>query len=232
MKLLSTRLASSSCLAPTLLLSSLLFTSSASTVAAAPFQTASLSTQAPLRDFDRLPESLKAAALMSSSEGGDQISQLAEQRIADAQALFGAKPSLDIFKRSWAPDAIFEDPICWAQGWRQYAAQWYAMRLFSRSTTSAWRVIKDTPEEIQYIQKQNYAIDRFNFEKTMHSTVVMKLDEQGRIKHFVDRWDHQDMPGIWSYPLRRLNALSMPMIIGHPSQHPDHGSSSGNKKEL
>lgn len=126
-----------------------------------------------------------------------------------------------------------QDPICYAQGWKQYASQWYAMQLFSKSITSAWRITKDTPEEVQYVQKQVYGIDRFKFEKEMHSTVVMKLDRDGRITHFQDRWDHKDMPGAWAYPLRRLNALVMPFFISRPNAHPDQQQQSqGGKKEL
>lgn len=105
------------------------------------------------------------------------------------------------------------------------------MQLFSKSITSAWRVTKDTPEEIQYVQKQVYGIDRFNFEKVMHSTVVMKLDQQGRITHFQDRWDHKEMPGAWAYPLRRLNALVMPYFISRPNEHPDGSSAGGNSRK-
>ncbi|CAO1629489.1 unnamed protein product [Parajaminaea phylloscopi] len=170
------------------------------------------------------------------SADSDNLSELAEQRISDAQTLFGGRPSLEIFGRSWAPDATFEDPICIARGWQQYSAQWWAMRLFSTSTTTAWRVVQDDPQEVRYVQKQKYGIDKLGFEKEMISTVVMKLDESGRIKHFEDRWDHKEMPGAWAYPLRRLNALTMPWIIGHPKDHPDAasttGGSGGRKKEL
>lgn len=83
------------------------------------------------------------------------------------------------------------------------------MRLFSTSITTAWRVTKDEPDEVRYVQKQKYGIDKLGFEKEMISTVVMKLDEQGRIKHFEDQWDHKPMPGIWAY-VSTDGALSRP----------------------
>ena len=55
---------------------------------------------------------------------GQDVDAKTYQLIKDAQDLFSAKPSLEIFKRSWSPDAIFADPICHAEGWKQYAAQW------------------------------------------------------------------------------------------------------------
>lgn len=73
------------------------------------------------------------------------------------------------------------------------------MRLLSTSTTTAWRVTKDEPQEVHYVQKQKYGINKLGLEKEMISTVVMKLDEKGRIKHFEDRWNHKKMPGFWAY---------------------------------
>lgn len=128
--------------------------------------------------------------------------------------LFGAKPSLEIFKRSWSPDAIFEDPIAHCRGWRQYAAQWWGMKVFSTSVTKAWRITKDTPQEIQFAQKQHYGIKRFGFEKTMISTVTMKLDNDGRIIHFQDAWDGKPMPGFWAtVSVRRLAAARVPSPV-------------------
>jgi hypothetical protein len=85
------------------------------------------------------------------------------------------------------------------------------MPFFSKSITTAWRVTKDTPEEIQYVQKQLYG--KFGFEKEMISTVVMKLGQDGRIKHFEDRWGHNPQPGLWAWLPRRLNAVSLCFIF-------------------
>lgn len=50
------------------------------------------------------------------------------------------------------------------------------------------------------------------------STVVMKLDEEGRITHFQDRWDDKDMPNgfisfvsvLTLFSLRLTNLLTLP----------------------
>ncbi len=67
--------------------------------------------------------------------------------------LFGAKPSPTIFTR-WSANAIFADPICHANGAKQYLAQWYGMpAAFSHSETLAWKLIKDTETEVEYVPR-------------------------------------------------------------------------------
>lgn len=94
------------------------------------------------------------------SQGNDnnyvsgELTAQTSQRIQDAVDLFSAKPSHSIFKRSWSAHAIFEDPICYAVGERQYKAQWWGMpALFGKSELLAWHVEKDDPREIRYVSK-------------------------------------------------------------------------------
>lgn len=44
------------------------------------------------------------------------------QLVQDVMALFQSKPTLEIFQRGWRQDAVFEDPIAIATGFKQYAA--------------------------------------------------------------------------------------------------------------
>lgn len=146
-------------------------------------------------------------------------SPLTAERIADAMDLFCAKPSPAIFARSWSPDAIFADAICHATGAKQYLAQWYGMpATFSESRTLVWKLLKDSPTEIKYAQKQHYKVKGLGTTKQMVSTVVMHLDAQGKVVSFEDRWNHKPMGGAISWPFRRLNALAMPWIVGVPKE--------------
>ncbi|SNX84890.1 uncharacterized protein MEPE_03599 [Melanopsichium pennsylvanicum] len=140
------------------------------------------------------------------------------QLIKDAMDLFSAKPSALIFGRSWSRNAIFADPICYAQGSRQYLAQWYGMpAAFSKSETLEWKLIKDTRLEVQYVQKQRYKVKALGLQKDMVSTVVMERDENtGKVKRFEDRWNHKPLGGILGWPFRRLNALTLPLLVGVP----------------
>ncbi len=141
------------------------------------------------------------------------------QLIKDAQDLFSAKPSPAIFSRSWAPTAIFADPICHAEGAKQYLAQWYGMpAAFAESETLAWKLTKQEPREVQYVQKHRYKVKGLGMNKEMISTVVMERDENNKITRFEDRWNHKPLGGVLGWPFRRLNAVSLPFLIGVPGE--------------
>lgn len=79
--------------------------------------------------------------------------------LADVRELFECRPTPEIFARSWHKDAVFEDPLAHARGFREYAAQWYAMpSLFSKSDTLSSRVMSATrvPNRIVFSQSQRY----------------------------------------------------------------------------
>lgn len=136
--------------------------------------------------------------------------------IRDAMDLFGAKPSPGIFER-WSPHAVFADPICHAEGSRQFLAQWYGMpAAFSESQTLQWKLLKDEPRLIEYVQKQRYKVKGLGAVKEMVSTVVMERDEAGKVVRFEDRWNHKPLGGALGWPFRRLNALTLPWLVGVP----------------
>ncbi|SPO26541.1 uncharacterized protein UTRI_04130 [Ustilago trichophora] len=142
------------------------------------------------------------------------------QLIKDAMDLFSAKPSAAIFARSWSPNAIFADPICHAHGSRQYLAQWYGMpAAFAHSETLEWKLIKQEPNLVEYVQKQRYKLKGLGMTKDMISTVVMQRNEQsGKITRFEDRWNHKPLGGVFGWPFRRLNALTLPFLVAVPNE--------------
>lgn len=152
------------------------------------------------------------------------------QLVKDAQDLFSAKPSAEIFARSWDPKGIFADPIAHANGAHQYLAQWFGMpAAFSQSQTLAWKLTKQEPTEVQYVQKHMYKIKGIGMTKEMVSTVVMQLDPQTKkIINFEDRWNHKPLNGVLSWPFRRLNAVTLPLFISVPKASKE----AVNRKEL
>lgn len=141
------------------------------------------------------------------------------QLVRDAQDLVSAKPSPAIFARSWSPSAIFADPICHAEGSRQYLAQWYGVpAAFSESETLAWKLVKQEPGEVQYAQKQRYKVKGLGMTKEIISTVVMERDAGNKITRFEDRWNHKPLGGYIGWPFRRLNALGLPFLVGVPKE--------------
>ncbi|KAF8608543.1 hypothetical protein BDV93DRAFT_433064, partial [Ceratobasidium sp. AG-I] len=155
--------------------------------------------------------------------------------------LFCAHPSLEIFERSWHPNAVFEDPWTKSIGYREYAAQWFAMpKLTPHSKTLHHRVLSSThcPHRIVFDQTQEYTLRFFNKKKaclfcnshavasltssqTVQSIVTLELDEAGKIVRMEDRWNGEEPPRRWgSLFLRRLNGKTMPLFIRVPRQLP------------
>ncbi|EPQ26971.1 uncharacterized protein PFL1_05606 [Pseudozyma flocculosa PF-1] len=151
---------------------------------------------------------------------GANLDQRTERLVADSVSLFSAKPSPEIFARSWNKDAIFADPIAYAEGARQYMAQWYGMpAAFSASELLKWRLVKSDADEVQYVQRQRYKIKLIGVEKEITSTVALQLDHEGKIKRFEDRWDHKPLPsGSIAMGLRKLNAVTVPLVVGVPKE--------------
>ncbi|KAJ7489927.1 hypothetical protein B0H11DRAFT_1719766 [Mycena galericulata] len=153
--------------------------------------------------------------------------------LEDLRALYECRPTPEIFERSWHPDAVFEDPLAKAKGFREYAAQapdadsrrsqWYAMpKLFSKSETLSSRVMSSTrvPNRLVFTQKQRYK-NRFldkvrcltDTTMTIESVVTVDLDESDRIIRLVEQWDGKPLGGAW---FRRLNAMIVPLVVSVP----------------
>ncbi|KAK0549127.1 hypothetical protein OC846_000993 [Tilletia horrida] len=155
---------------------------------------------------------------MASSVGATSFASLQPRTAAlieSAQSLFQAKFDPAIFTKHWSAQPIFIDPICYAEGTKEVMAQWKGMTIFKESKTLEWKLTKDEPDRIEYEQKQFYKTSLFS--KTMESTVVMELDQDGKIKKFEDRWNHKPIGTGIFYPLRRLNGLVMPFFTRPPA---------------
>jgi len=141
-----------------------------------------------------------------------------ERVLADIRSLYELHPSPEIFKRGWAPDAVFEDPLAKCKGFREYAAQWYAMpKLFSKSETVNTRVMSSTasPNRIVFAQTQRYK-NRF-MDKTISSVVTVDLDETDKIIRLMEQWDGKALPSRFGAGfLRRLNAKLTPLLVRIP----------------
>lgn len=102
----------------------------------------------------RITVSLLKAVVSSSSRTSKRFAgaALGGELPADPPStqLFCSQPSLEILQRGWREDAVFEDPIAIAVGFKQYAAQWFGMpKAFPQSETVAWKVTKNEPGLIE-----------------------------------------------------------------------------------
>ncbi|KAJ1304625.1 hypothetical protein OPQ81_005767 [Rhizoctonia solani] len=148
-----------------------------------------------------------------------------KQTVEDVLELFCAHPSLEIFDRSWHRDAVFEDPFTKCVGYKEYAAQWYGLPKITRqSTTLQYRVLSSThsPHKIVFDQTQQYTLRYIKRKKTIHSLVVLELDEDGKIIKMEDRWNGEELPRKWGAVwLRRLNGKTAPLFVRVPRPAPE-----------
>ncbi len=95
-------------------------------------------------------------------------------------------------------------------------------KAFKNSRTISWALRSSTPERIEFAQDHHYEVRGLGTVKEMHSLVVMELNEQGKIKHFEDRWDEKPMPsGSIAWFFRRLNARTVPLLVSYPKEGAD-----------
>jgi len=159
----------------------------------------------------------------SSHDFGGAHTQLkhGHQRILDdLRELYELRPTLEIFERSWNKDAEFEDPWSKCKGYQEYAAQWFALpKVYSKSTTNVARVMSSTltPNRLIFSQAQTYTTKYIKRKKTVHSIIVVDLDDDDKIIKLIDQWDGKDLPSRFgAYYLRVLNAKITPWIFHIP----------------
>lgn len=124
--------------------------------------------------------------------------KLVHQRILDdLHELYCCRPSYEILDRSWSHDAVLELPLCRCRGYKEYAAQWFALsKMMSRSETLALRIMSstDVPNRLIFHQIQKYTSHFFKFTKVIDSIVVVELDKDEKIIRLVDQWNGADLP--------------------------------------
>ncbi|KAM0791051.1 hypothetical protein ACM66B_004345 [Microbotryomycetes sp. NB124-2] len=84
------------------------------------------------------------------TDHGIQLPAERAQLVHDVMELFCSRPTLEILKKWWHPDAVFEDPIAIAKGFDQISHQWFGMpKAFPESKTLAWKVTKNEDRLIE-----------------------------------------------------------------------------------
>ncbi|KAJ7581107.1 hypothetical protein C8J56DRAFT_959113 [Mycena floridula] len=139
--------------------------------------------------------------------------------MGDLSELFGCRPTLEIFERTWSKDAAFEDPLSVCKGYAEYAPQWFAMpKVFASSKTLSTRVMSSTnsPNRLVYEQKQEYTFRLLGYKKVVDSIVVVDFDEDNRIIKLLDQWDGKLPTRFGSLFLRRANAKVVSWLVRVP----------------
>jgi len=127
---------------------------------------------------------------------------------------------MEIFDRTWNKDAAFEDPLSNCKGFKEYAAQWFALpKFFSHSEQISKRVMSstDSPNRLIYFQAQEYTLKFLKRKKIVESIIVVDLDENDKIIRLVDQWNGEELPTRFGASLlRTLNAKLTPWLVHVP----------------
>ncbi|KAI6038995.1 hypothetical protein EDC04DRAFT_1815242 [Pisolithus marmoratus] len=111
--------------------------------------------------------------------------------VDDLNELFCCRPNIDIFKRTWRRDAVFEDPWVKCEGYDEYAPQFFAMpKLLSRADILSSRIMLSiqSPNRLIYSKSQEYTLRFLGKKKRVDSIVVVDLDEHDKIIRVEDKW--------------------------------------------
>ncbi|KAI9652273.1 MAG: hypothetical protein M1829_001682 [Trizodia sp. TS-e1964] len=114
-------------------------------------------------------------------------------------------------------DAVFEDPLTIANGRREYSAQWYGLAsVFSNVERLSHRITSaGNPMTIDLSSK--YKVKGLGKEVTIDSTVFVFVDSAtGKISKVQDKWNGTLPDGAIKNAFRRLNAVSVPIMVSVP----------------
>ncbi|OBZ72127.1 Glucan 1,4-alpha-maltohexaosidase [Grifola frondosa] len=145
---------------------------------------------------------------LSCSANDPTVQDSYKDIMADLKELFCARPSIEVLRRRWRRDAVFEDPFSKCQGFKEYASRWFALpKLFSSSEHVSARILSAThsPNSLVYTQTQIYTLRFLGIKKTVTSVVLVDFDEDFMITQLIDQWNGEDPPVQWgALWLRRL----------------------------
>jgi hypothetical protein len=129
--------------------------------------------------------------------------------------LFEGRPSLKHLAL-WSPTATFKDPIALAQGYDQFAAQWYGLPALFRPIVIQSHRVTDGGNPLSFELSNKYVLKGLGQEKVMNSVVKISLGTDGKIEKVEDRWNDNLPEGWISEAFRKLNARMLPNIVKVP----------------
>ncbi|KAL9106536.1 MAG: hypothetical protein Q9227_008451 [Pyrenula ochraceoflavens] len=138
--------------------------------------------------------------------------------------LFLGKPSKKKLSL-WSDDATFEDPLTVAKGRKQYEAQWYGLeKAFSEIERLDHRVTS-AGNPIDLDLKTRYKIAGVGKEQVVESKVKI-FTEGSKISKVQDRWNDELPEGSFKNAFRKLNAVTVPTMVGVPKSESDEAAKS------
>ncbi|KAL1583137.1 hypothetical protein WHR41_07990 [Cladosporium halotolerans] len=140
-----------------------------------------------------------------------------EQRtlVASVLDLFAGRPSLAKLQL-WKDDGEFSDPITMAKGRKQYEAQWYGLQTAFSEIERKSHNVTSAGNPISMDLTTRYKVKGVGKETTINSKINIFTDG-GKIQRVEDKWDGKLPDSSITNAFRRLNAVSVPKMVGVPN---------------
>ncbi|KAI6111504.1 hypothetical protein EV401DRAFT_1868388 [Pisolithus croceorrhizus] len=159
-----------------------------------------------------------------ASQSARDVEESERQKIVDdLNELFCCRPSIDIFKRTWRHDAVFEACIRYFRCRFMLDRPYTHPKLFSGAKILSSRILLSTqsPNRLIYSKSQEYTL-RFLGKKRIDSMVVVDLDEDDKIIRVEDKWGGEELPTQYGAShLRRVSAVVTPWLVKVPKWQSD-----------
>ncbi|KAK5113772.1 hypothetical protein LTR62_003156 [Meristemomyces frigidus] len=157
---------------------------------------------------------LKIESTNINTAPGVSLSDHQRTIVGSVLDLFAGRPSLPKLQL-WKDDATFTDPLTIAQGRDQYSAQWYGLQAAFSEIERLGHEVKDAGNPIKMDLDTRYVVKGLGKEQKIHSLIEITM-EGDKISKVADKWDGKLPEGSIAQAFRRLNAVSVPYIVGVP----------------
>lgn len=120
---------------------------------------------------------------------GVDLSDRQKTLVGSVLDLFAGRPSLAKLQL-WTDNAEFQDPICIANGRKEYEAQWYGLQTAFSEIERLHHEVKSAGNPIEMDMKTRYVVKGIGQEKIMESVVRITTTADGqKIEKLEDRWN-------------------------------------------
>lgn len=147
---------------------------------------------------------------------GVNLSSQQKLLVGSVLDLFEGRPSLRHLNL-WKPDATFTDPLTVAEGFDRYAAQWYGLPTIFSPINITSHTVTSSGNPIEIDLSNKYTVKGIKKEQEITSKVKIFVDDAtGKISKVEDRWNDKLPEGAISQAFRKLNAVTVPMMVKVP----------------
>ena len=122
---------------------------------------------------------------------------------------------------------MFEDMITKAEGRKQYEAQWYGLKTVFSDIQRLEYQVTSSGNPIELSLKNSYTVKGINKEQTIDSRVLIYYDETtNKITKVQDRWNDKLPEGAFKDAMRKLNAVTVPVMVSVPKTKEEEAAKS------